>query len=265
MKYFVVSDVHSYYSILKSTLDNKGFSIDEDHILVLLGDAFDRGEETHETADFLMSLYDRNKLIYVLGNHEDLLVRCLQQLARGDDPIGIATSFHATNGTWKSLLALAGMTESQAISHPQMLVSNVMSSRVYRELISSGVDCFETDKYVFTHGFIPCKVDETDLLTTYSYRSDWRDASSDDWRRARWHNGVKIAMEHKILVPDKTVVCGHWHTSAFHSLYEKKGSEFGKDADFTPFYSESAAIIGIDACTAVSQTINCLVYDSKEL
>lgn len=78
MKYYIVSDVHSYYSILRRTLDEKGFSLNKDHVLVLLGDAFDRGEETCDTAKFLLSLYDQGKLIYVLGNHEELLVKCLQ-------------------------------------------------------------------------------------------------------------------------------------------------------------------------------------------
>ena len=50
MKYYIVSDVHSYYSILRRTLDEKGFSLNKDHVLVLLGDAFDRGEETRDTA-----------------------------------------------------------------------------------------------------------------------------------------------------------------------------------------------------------------------
>ena len=75
MKYFIVSDVHSYYSILRRTLDEKGFFLNKDHVLVLLGDAFDRGEETRDTAEFLLSLYDQGKLIYVLGNHEELLAQ----------------------------------------------------------------------------------------------------------------------------------------------------------------------------------------------
>ena len=68
-----------------------------------------------------------------------------------------------------------------------------------------------------------------------------------------------------IVEANKTIVCGHWHTSYYHSKYEKKGSEWGEDADFTPFYSEDGAIIAIDACTATSQSINCLVYDNEEL
>ena len=41
--------------------------------------------------------------------------------------------------------------------------------------------------------------------------------------------------------------------------YENKGSEFGDDADFTPYYGPG--VIAIDACTAHSGMVNCLVID----
>lgn len=265
MKYFVVSDIHSYYSILKKTLKEKGFSEKEDHVLVLLGDAFDRGEETREVADFLLSLYDKDKLIYIIGNHEELMVHCLQALARGDDPRDIAMSYHATNGTWQTLLALANMTENEAIRAPMQLVSRVMHSRVYRELLASCVDYFETKKYVFVHGYIPCFVNRVAGREMYYFKEDWRDADPSEWYRARWAKGATIALEEGIYLPDKTIVCGHWHTSEFHSKYEGKGSEWGRDADFSPFYSKNGEVICIDACTATSKTVNCLVFDSEEL
>lgn len=58
---------------------------------------------------------------------------------------------------------------------------------------------------------------------------------------------------------NKTIVCGHWHTSYGHSKYEHKGSEFGEDADFSPYYGPG--IIAIDACTAFSGKVNCLVIE----
>ena len=45
--FFVVSDVHSFYSILLKTLDSHGFQVNNpNHILVVCGDIFDRGEES---------------------------------------------------------------------------------------------------------------------------------------------------------------------------------------------------------------------------
>ena len=44
-----------------------------------------------------------------------------------------------------------------------------------------------------------------------------------------------------------------------HSKYEHKGTEFGEDADFSPYYAPG--IIAIDACTAFSGKVNCLVIE----
>ena len=57
--------------------------------------------------------------------------------------------------------------------------------------------------------------------------------------------------------PEKNIVCGHWHTSYGHSTYEKRGSEFGEDADFSPYIAPG--IIAIDACTAHTGMVNCVV------
>ena len=62
-----------------------------------------------------------------------------------------------------------------------------------------------------------------------------------------------------MLESGKTVVCGHFHTSYGHSKFERKCTEFGEDADFSPFYAEG--IIAIDGCTAHSGKVNCIVIE----
>ena len=58
---------------------------------------------------------------------------------------------------------------------------------------------------------------------------------------------------------DKTIICGHWHTSFGHSTIDHAGSQFGPDANFRPFYG--TGIIALDACTAVSGFVNCIVVE----
>ena len=41
--------------------------------------------------------------------------------------------------------------------------------------------------------------------------------------------------------------------------YERKCSEFGDDADFSPYYGKG--IVAIDACTVRSKQINCIVIE----
>ena len=111
----------------------------------------------------------------------------------------------------------------------------------------------EKQHYVFTHGWIP-SIPNRDK--SYSYISSWREADREQWNRARWFNGMDAA---QTADENKTIVCGHWHTSYGHSKYEHKGTEFGEDADFSPYYGPG--IIAIDACTAFSGKVNCLVIE----
>lgn len=94
------------------------------------------------------------------------------------------------------------------------------------------------------------------LESAYSYISSWREADREQWNQARWFNGMDAA---QTADENKTIVCGHWHTSYGHSKYEHKGTEFGEDADFSPYYGPG--IIAIDACTAFSGKSNCLVIE----
>lgn len=48
------------------------------------------------------------------------------------------------------------------------------------------------------------------------------------------------------------IVSGHWHCSWGHATFDS-------NAVFTPYYSKG--IIAIDACTAYSGFVNCLVLE----
>ena len=107
--------------------------------------------------------------------------------------------------------------------------------------------------YVFTHAWVPSILNRD---KSYSYITSWREADGVQWEKARWFNGIDAA---QTADEEKTIICGHWHTSYGHRKYENKGSEFGDDADFTPYYGPG--VIAIDACTAYSGMVNCLVID----
>ena len=114
-------------------------------------------------------------------------------------------------------------------------------------------DFYETEHYVFVHGWIPCFRERHG----YSHISDWRKASDDLWKNARWVNGMSAYTT--VYEEDKAIVCGHWHTSYGHSKIDHNGSEFGSDAVFTPFYGNG--IIALDACTSRTGFVNCIVLE----
>ena len=129
MKYYVVADVHGYYTYLKQALEEAGFFEEtEPCMLVVCGDLLDRGTEAKELIEFMLELLEAGKLIYVMGNHEELLVQCLQEIARGDS----VKSHHYLNRTWDSLLQIAEMDEMEAYKCTDELVSRVMQSSFYK-------------------------------------------------------------------------------------------------------------------------------------
>lgn len=60
MKYFVVSDIHSFYTELKRALDKACFNKrNKDHTLIVYGDIFDHGPDTRSVYKFLTSIPNR--------------------------------------------------------------------------------------------------------------------------------------------------------------------------------------------------------------
>ncbi len=260
MKYYVVADVHGYYNAMKKALKDAGFFEEkEPHKLIVCGDLLDRGNEARQVIDFMMELKKQAKLIYIKGNHEELFIQCLQEIARGGTMrVSSVNSHHNTNGTWGSILQIAKMDEIDALNMSQELVARVRESDFYQELLGSCVDYFETQNYVFVHGWIPCHAYGFQPKIEYEYEPNWRNADLDLWHRSRWINGME-AWKNNIREPNKVIVCGHWHASYGHACIKKKGTEFGNGAINTPFVEKG--IIALDARTSASGFVNCVVID----
>lgn len=261
MKYYVVSDIHGFYSILKQTLEENGFFTETSpHKLIVCGDLFDRGKEALALQDFLLSLLEKDELILIRGNHEDLLLQMLSDMASG---IPVLYSHHRDNGTVATVKQMLKKGSHWFDSEPDVILSQMYRTPLLRTIIPAMKDYFETKHYVFVHGWIPCQTEKTQNLT-YTYRplENWRAASEPQWRASRWINGMEAAHS-GILETGKTVVCGHWHTSFGHANYEAKGSETGADADFSPYIANG--IIALDACTAYSKKINCIILEDDEI
>ena len=168
-------------------------------------------------------------------------------------------SHHYVNKTWDSFLQIAGMSEEEACRTPEELVLRIRNSSFYQELLPAALNYFETENYIFTHGWIPSYLYAFYAKLEYERNEAWRDAEIDEWKKARWLNGMDLACRYHVTEPDKTIVCGHWNCSYGHHYFRARGSEFDADADHSPFYDEG--IIAIDACTVASGRVNCVVID----
>ena len=281
VKYYVVADVHGHFSVLKKELEKAGFFADkEPNKLIVCGDLLDRGTEAVKLIDFMMELLREDRLIFILGNHEDNFYSCMQEIASGNiRRIAEGGSVHYINGTWESILQIAETNESEMAKElsrkpgetfeeekerqkqvSKDLLKKVMASPFYKVLLTKGIDFYETENYIFVHGWIPCNMDNVGSVNeSFEYIPNWRECEVWDWKRARWCNGMKLACDFSVKEPNKTIVCGHWHAAYGHAVYEKKGKERGEGSIHTPFYADG--IIAIDARTAESGEINCIVIE----
>lgn len=254
-QFFCSSDIHSFYTEWMLSLKSSGFDINNpEHIILICGDLFDRGNESQKCFNFVKTLANQNRLVYIRGNHEDLLHHCVRDLTRARS----LSHHHITNGTIRTISNLLGCSEYDVLCccYDTKLFEEITSD-VLSFIDTHSKDYFELGDKVFVHGWIPTTVvSENDHTTCVS--EEWRDG---DWNSARWENGIEMA-HFGLIIPEKTVVCGHWHTSWGHSRYHNDGDEWdGATANFNPYYDQG--IIALDACTAYTHMINVVVFDEE--
>lgn len=247
-KYFCSSDIHSFYEEWLLALDAAAFDINNpEHIVIICGDLFDRGMESNECFSFAQQLAEANRLIYIRGNHEDLLYDCVKDLTRGH-----LHRHHISNGTVNTIAGVLGVSQYDLLCDVVSVTELQLKIQPLLDFIDRySVDYYELGDKVFVHGWIPTTTDgRYEIVGT-----DWRQG---DWSRARWECGFD-SWRCKLLPPnDETVVCGHWHTSYGWSEFRGR-SEWGTDAEFTPFIDNK--IIAIDACTPYTHMVNVVVFD----
>lgn len=270
-KYFVCSDIHSFYYEWRDALDKQGFEIDnKDHIVCICGDLFDRGPQSKECLEFAKDMKAQGRLIYVRGNHEDLLFDCYYQIIQGKN----IDSHHNSNGTIDTICQLSD-TNKYDVYLGVDKNSNIVKVKEALEpvldfITDTCVDYYEFEKYILVHGYIPT-ISERGIPAYwrkgrgYAYKEDWRNGDLYDWELARWVNGVELAEKYKIYEPDKQIVVGHWHCSYGWSWIKQERKEFPEknrknwQKSFEIF--ETERVIAIDSCCAYTGFINCYVIE----
>lgn len=245
-KLFCVSDVHGNFKALQGALNDAGFDQnDENSWLIVCGDCFDRYEQPAEVMKYLMGL---PRKVLVRGNHEDLLVDCCER--------GEAWGHDISNGTAATIWLLGDGHQWSDFS--ACCTKTLAKTHVF---LDSMVNYFETKNYIFVHSWVPLNCNDK-LPSHYTHNrkfskmENWREANDMQWQDARWGNPFEFAKQD--LLPDKTLVFGHWHCSTGWAELEGR-SEFGKDAKFDPFYGNG--FIAIDSCVAHSKKVNCIVLE----
>lgn len=239
-KYFITSDIHSYYKPFTKALKKAHFNKNNpEHILIICGDLFDRGPDTVKLYKWIKSL-PKERRILIRGNHEYLLLDVLAK--------NYFDYYDYSNGTYNTFCHLN---------------KNGLLIKV-KDWINSDewVNFYELNNYIFVHSFIPLDLEYKQ--NAKHYYSEWRSkASHHDWVAATWGcpwEKFRDGFFDDEIKNNKILVCGHWHTSDFYNNLDN----IKYDIENNPIYL-SKNLIGLDACTALTKGINILTVENDEI
>lgn len=251
-KIFACSDLHGHFLQFFRNLKEAGYDRNnENHLLVVCGDIFDRGKENYDIYEYLKTLTDEKKAIVIKGNHDVMLIEYLNGTS-------ISPWNYMMNGTNETLADFLHQTLPfetwcifQKIDNPTYgdfatwieIARNEINNE-YPELLpwlESLPYYYETDNYIFTHGMI--------------------DGACEDWQKSNWKECVWAKPEdffNTIVNTDKKVVVGHINCDLLRELNNQ-------EQDNNSIYiREDGKVIGLDTCTVMTKEVNVLVIDDEK-
>ncbi|MBQ5602288.1 MAG: metallophosphoesterase [Clostridia bacterium] len=238
MKIFAVSDIHGHYTELKAALDKAGFdSTNTEHMLICCGDCFDRGHENRAVLEYLSAL---PRKILIRGNHEDILERIIEN--RYLDALDIR---NGTDITIEEFFGSENIDRHGRIDFSQ----NHEQLEILKNFIASMYDFFETEKHIFTHGWLPITEDDGTAILhpdkEHAPNSLWHDA-----RFTEWFNAYSAGL----TVENKTIVCGHRASYNACRIDESRTPD-----DYSIYFAPGIA--ALDSATIRTKNINVYVTE----
>lgn len=237
---FAVSDIHGHYQELVKALHEAGFDEqDPDHVFLSCGDLFDRGNENRKVYDYIRSL---ERKILVRGNHDERLVRIMRERR-------VKPADHHN----RTLITLREFFGEDCVDEYDNVHLDGCEATIAEltDFVASMCDFFETEHFVFVHGWIPTVL-RGDLPCV---TPDWRNADDEAWYEARWSPWPKMYAA-KATLAGKTIVCGH-RCTRYAAAFDPTRAE----DDDSMFRAEGIAVL--DAGTIESKRIHVLVVDGE--
>ena len=264
---YAVSDIHGDYLALMQGLKDAGFDENNpSHLLISLGDAFDRGLESYKVHEYLHRLKEKGKAIIIKVNHTNFFIDYLNGSS-------LSTFNYINNGTNTTLASFLGENTTNPFLkwfqvknndnniYPTgtdflewLVITREKINKAYPTLLKEMEDLpyyYETKNYIFTHGAI-------DTLSP-----DWRKPHIAfrnllDWDALTFDDGSFFGKE--INNTNKTIVIGHFGTRHLRKMYN-----LGSCEDDSILVRNDGKVIAIDTTTILSHKVNVLVIKDEEL
>lgn len=227
MKWFIFSDPHGNLTALKQGLHKSGYNEhNKEHMLLGLGDYFDRGSENLAMLNFLHEKLKAGRARLLLGNHDAFLLDYLKGKSDG--------LFDMTmNGMLNTVNELAGTNISKDKVH---LVNNALKDVILSTqphlvtMLEQMQDFYQIGKYVFTHAGMTSIVGE--------------------WGIDNWANTPRFVKNYD--PKDKIYVFGHWSAMKLKKLFNDKTD--------SPIFTYKN-FIGLDGTTTLTNEVPVMVIE----
>lgn len=254
---FFVSDIHGEYTVLRDGLEEAGYDEDNpNHLLVVLGDIFDRGDESKSVYLYLKRLTDEKKAIVISGNHNKFFIDYL-------DGTNLSPFNYMRNGvrdTFADFLDRTAPFESwcfleAGIEYPTnenfatwLKGARDEINKEYPDLLpwlKSLPHYVETKNYIGVHGAIDTMVEDWHYPHCERYNLV-------DWDALDFDDGSFFGSS--IQNTDKTIIIGHFSTWHLRNIYGL--ADINDEEDYSILKRDDGKVIAIDGTINYTKKLN---------
>lgn len=266
-KLFFTSDIHGFYDEFIKCLNDAGFDEDnEEHLLVVLGDCFDRGSSSKELFLFLNDLEKKGKCIVTHGNHDLFLEGFLE----GDYESGLFNYLHnglnetigsfvdrtAPFESWCLLDETCEMNKENFYRWVDITRHEIMNE--YPELLpwlKSRPRYFESEHYIGVHGGIDNFVEDWHYPNHHRYNLH-------GWDALEFDNGNFFGTKLNDGT-DKTIVIGHFATRLLRRMHKSVCVNDNPKDENDVLIRDDGRVVALDATTVLTHRVNFYVVEDN--
>ena len=250
MTYFVFADPHGNYEALITAITEMGYdAANPQHQLIGCGDYFGRAAQSNSDCvniwKYLTSPHHTNKPICIRGNHESILIDAIERRE--------LTEIDIYNGEHNTFASFLGRYPNQVKrdDYLEFDAAKVMMNIGFYDWLKSLPWYFETEHYIFTHGFVP--------LQWFGKKWKLSDLCDWEWDTASWAKTPDYiwTLDQTHTKVDKTVVFGHWRAKELNERFAGKWEEIDGDI----YVDKERRLIGLDTTTALSYKVGGVVIE----